>query len=233
MVDGVVTTAARDRARGVRYDAAWYNDAYFALHAGGERRWWYYQTAAVLGEKLPGIRTALDAGCGIGMMLEAWGAMGIDAHGVDVAPSAVALAQPHIIPRIQLCDASRESLPYLDGEFDLATSIEVVEHLPEHDRLARELARVIRPGGWLYVQTPKPGTAAAEDPTHIALKHKAEWVRIFEGAGFQRADDVLARFEACLPMGQLGRKLGWVRDTKLAKRYLIETGTRTLYRRLP
>lgn len=232
MVDGLVTTAALDRARGVTYDPRWYSEAYFQLHSGGERRHWYYQVAAALGEKLPGVRTALDAGCGIGMMIEAWTAMGIDAHGIDVSPSAIALAQPALAPRLQLCDASRERLPFLDGEFDLATSIEVVEHLPEHDHLARELARVIRPGGWLFVQTPKPGTAAAEDPTHISLKAKREWVRLFEAAGFARRDDLFATFEQWLPLGMLGRKLGWIRETKPVKRYLLETGTRTLYQRL-
>ena len=91
----------------------------------------------------------------------------------------------------------------------------------------------MRPGGWLFIQTPKPGTDAAKDPTHISLMQKRDWVRLFENAGFTARDEVLADLERDLPLGALGRKLGWIRDAKPVHNYLVRTGTRTIYQRKP
>lgn len=231
MPDVGVATAAADRARGVKYDEGWYDDAYFSERYSGARNF-YYAVAAALGERLPRIRTALDAGCGVGLMVEAWTAMGIDARGFDVSPAAIGRALPHIRDRLAVCNTSTQDLPYENASFDLVTTIEVVEHLPEHDRFVSELARVTKPGGWLFVQTPKPGTdAAIHDPTHISVKHKREWVPLFEKHGFARRDDMLEMLDPHIPIGSLGRKIGFLRDTPIAKRYLIRTGTRTVYER--
>lgn len=48
----------------------------------------------------------------------------------------------------------REPLPYPDGEFDLVTCSEVVEHLENYRALLREAHRVTRPGGLLVLTTP-------------------------------------------------------------------------------
>lgn len=233
MPDVGVATAAADRARGVKYDEGWYDDEYFRERYGRMRNF-YYAVAATLGEHLPNVRTALDAGCGVGLVVEAWTAMGIDAYGFDVAPAAVSQALPHVRDRLIVCNTSKEKLPYPDGKFDLVTTIEVVEHLPEHDAFVSELARVTRPGGWLFVQTPKPNTdAAIHDPTHISVKHKRDWLPIFERHGYVQRDDVFAQIEGHLPIGSLGRKIGFLRDLPFAKRYLVRTGTRTIYQKKP
>lgn len=231
MPDVGVATAAADRARGVEYDEAWYDDAYFKQRYLGQRHDAYH-TAAVLGERLGPVRTALDAGCGVGIIVEAWTAMGIDAYGFDVSPAAVSMALPHIRDRLRVCNTTTEQLPFPDGKFDLVSTIEVVEHLPEHDRFLSELARVTKPGGWLYVTTPKPGTdAAIHDPTHISVKHKRDWVPLFEKHGFQLRDDKLDEIEPHLPLGTLGRKIGFIRYLAPVRKHIIKTGTRSLYQK--
>lgn len=45
-------------------------------------------------------------------------------------------------------------LPFGDGEFDGAILCDVIEHLPDHARVLRELARVLKPGGCAVVLTP-------------------------------------------------------------------------------
>jgi len=56
--------------------------------------------------------------------------------------------------RVDVADLNTEPLPYEDASFDLVTCTEVIEHL-EHFRSAlREMARVLRPGGFLVITTP-------------------------------------------------------------------------------
>ncbi len=50
--------------------------------------------------------------------------------------------------------APGEPLPYPDARFDLIVSRYVFEHLPDPAWAARELMRVLKPGGWLCVMTP-------------------------------------------------------------------------------
>jgi SAM-dependent methyltransferase len=57
-----------------------------------------------------------------------------------------------------------ERLPFRDGEFDLVTAHWVVEHLKEPEAFLREMHRVLRPGGRLFIRTPNlfsPVTALA------------------------------------------------------------------------
>jgi 2-polyprenyl-3-methyl-5-hydroxy-6-metoxy-1,4-benzoquinol methylase len=44
--------------------------------------------------------------------------------------------------------------PFADGEFDTVISTETIEHVPDPPRAVRQLARVLRPGGRLFLTTP-------------------------------------------------------------------------------
>ena len=46
-----------------------------------------------------------------------------------------------------------ENLPFADGEFDVATAIEVLEHVPDPEHTVAEMARVA--SGWLLVSVPR------------------------------------------------------------------------------
>jgi 2-polyprenyl-3-methyl-5-hydroxy-6-metoxy-1,4-benzoquinol methylase len=49
---------------------------------------------------------------------------------------------------------SATELPFPNNSFDLVISDDLIEHLVETDEYARELMRVLRPGGWLMLSTP-------------------------------------------------------------------------------
>ena len=45
------------------------------------------------------------------------------------------------------------SMPFGDGEFDIVTAGEIIEHMAEPAALAAEMARICRPGGWITLST--------------------------------------------------------------------------------
>jgi len=42
-----------------------------------------------------------------------------------------------------------QNLPFADSTFDVATMALVISFLPDPDKAAAEMARVVRPGGWV------------------------------------------------------------------------------------
>lgn len=56
--------------------------------------------------------------------------------------------------RFVAADLDRGSIPLPDASVDAAVAIETVEHLENPRALVRELARIVRPGGWVAVSTP-------------------------------------------------------------------------------
>lgn len=108
-------------------------------------------------EPEPGSATAgsepfrvLDVGCGTGgnrALLEEFG----EVWGVDSAASAVRFAHDRGWPRVILGSAT--DLPVPDASFDLVTALGVIEHVPDDERMLRELHRVTKPGGHILLMT--------------------------------------------------------------------------------
>lgn len=78
-------------------------------------------------------------------------------------------------------DFQKGPLPWPDASMDAITCLHVVEHLDSLEPLFKEIARVLKPGGRVYVETPHPKTlnlpSAAgrftlnfhDDPTHVRV----------------------------------------------------------------
>ena len=56
--------------------------------------------------------------------------------------------------RFVQADLDREAIPLPDGSVDAAVAVETIEHLENPRAFLRELARIVRPGGWVVVTTP-------------------------------------------------------------------------------
>lgn len=112
----------------------------------------FARICALVREQLPA-EAFLDAGCGDGRYLRA-----LDAElperiaGVDISERIIETARA-AAPRADLRQGNLEQLPFGDGEFDLVLSTQVIEHVLDQPRGARELARVLRPGGILVIST--------------------------------------------------------------------------------
>jgi 2-polyprenyl-6-hydroxyphenyl methylase/3-demethylubiquinone-9 3-methyltransferase len=101
-------------------------------------------------------RTALDVGCGAGLLTEPLARMGAMATGLDAAPENIAAATLHAEGQGLTIDYRHGSVETLDaGErFDLVCSMEVIEHVSDPAAFVDGLRRALAPGGLLLLSTP-------------------------------------------------------------------------------
>jgi SAM-dependent methyltransferase len=96
-------------------------------------------------------KRVLDAGCGHGRYLAAFAGMGAEVVGLDAGRGPELAGVPQGDPRISVVQGSVLRLPFRDASFDLVFSDGVIHHTPDPRAAFLELARVVKPGGALYV----------------------------------------------------------------------------------
>jgi ubiquinone/menaquinone biosynthesis C-methylase UbiE len=102
-------------------------------------------------------RSVLDVGCGEGVLTHKWAQRLRDGRivGVDLEDPAIqAEWVKRQAPNLEYKIMKAENLPFGDGEFELASAIEVLEHVPDAEHTVSEMARVAR-GGHLLVSVPR------------------------------------------------------------------------------
>jgi 2-polyprenyl-6-hydroxyphenyl methylase/3-demethylubiquinone-9 3-methyltransferase len=99
-------------------------------------------------------RTALDVGCGAGLLAEPLARLGATVTGLDAAPALIAVAREHAAGQGLEIDYRAGELEGLEGQFDLVTCMEVIEHVADPAAFVRALARHLTPGGLLIMSTP-------------------------------------------------------------------------------
>jgi SAM-dependent methyltransferase len=125
-------------------------------HRAEDRHWWYRGRRSVLENvitdlRLPARARILDAGCGSGRnMLEL--ARHGTVTGVELSSTSAALARERGAGEV--VEGSVLSMPFESASFDLAVSLDVIEHLEDDLGALRELRRVIAPGGALLITVP-------------------------------------------------------------------------------
>src|SRR6476659_9185952 len=87
----------------------------------------------------------LDVATGSGNAAIAAARLGADVVGIDYVPALLDRARERL--DVRLLEADAHALPFGDGEFDAVTSVFGVMFAADPARAARELARVVRPGG--------------------------------------------------------------------------------------
>jgi SAM-dependent methyltransferase len=97
----------------------------------------------------------LDVGVNPPFMLATMRDLGYDATGVDLQPEVFERVTERFGLDVRTVDIEREPLPFEEGSFDLVYIAEVFEHLRINPIFtARELHRVLRPGGKMLLRTP-------------------------------------------------------------------------------
>ncbi len=105
----------------------------------------------------------LDVACGGGLLAPY--VTGYRHIGVDQSPSAVRVAREH---GVQAVRGLVTALPVADAAADVVVAGEILEHVPDLESVVGELARVLRPGGTLVLDTIADTAFARLVMVHVA-----------------------------------------------------------------
>ena len=133
---------------------------------------------------LPPGAPALEVGPGAGLMTTALAERGYRVSAAETAPEMIELARSRardagVAERVGLVLADGTRLPFADAEFTLVVALGVLPWLRRADAAVAELTRVLRPGGYLVVNTDNryrltlvldPRHHPVLDPARVAAK---------------------------------------------------------------
>jgi len=94
-------------------------------------------------------KVALEVGCGTGLILERTARFARRAMGIDLSGRMLARARQRGLAVLQ---SSATALPFATASVDVAYSFKVLPHVPDIEGALREMARVVRPGGWVLAE---------------------------------------------------------------------------------
>ena len=156
----------------------------------------HFGVAAKTRRPLAGL-TALDIGCGAGLMTEPLARMGATATGIDAAPENITAAATHAAAgglAITYQATSVEALAATGARFDIVTCLEVVEHVADRDSFFAALAVLLAPGGIAILSTPNRTAASwavviagAEIITRSIPRGAHDWNRFMTPAELSEA----------------------------------------------
>ncbi|HVC05726.1 MAG TPA: methyltransferase domain-containing protein [Candidatus Acidoferrales bacterium] len=188
--DATEGAAARERAV-----AADYGEGYYANYAAGdvvyERNAHWQGFFGSIADRLIADfapKTALDAGCAIGLLVEALRDRGVDAEGIDFSEFAIARARVDIRPHLTIGSITDA----FQRRYDLITCFEVLEHLsmPDADKAIANLCAFT--DDLIVSSTPMH----YRDPTHTNIHPQEYWTERFARHGFLRDVDYDANYIA-------------------------------------
>lgn len=155
------------------------------------------------GELFPGFPvgpsdTVADVGCGDGACISYCVLQGAEVCGIDIDEGALSGARERIAGRgggVTLATGDAAEIPLPDDWASRVVCTEVLEHVPNVDRVLSELVRVLRPGGLLLVSVPDEvgeavlarvaDAAYFTAPNHIRVFAREEFRAAVEGHGLQ------------------------------------------------
>ena len=148
-------------------------------------------------------KSALDVGCGAGLLCEPLCRMGAQVTGVDAAPENTQAAGAH-------AEAAGLDIRYIPGElgtlglgqFDLVTAMEVIEHVADKTAFVAQLAQRLAPDGLMVLSTPNR-TARAR----LLLVEAAETMGMVP-RGTHHWDDFITPEELGALLAEAGLEMG-------------------------
>ena len=103
----------------------------------------------VIGKRVPPTLKVLDLGAGRGAFTKKLYEMGYDVYACDLYSEIFEFSSVEC-RKIDITSV----FPYEDGFFDAIVSVEVVEHITDHQNFFKETNRILKKNGFLYITTP-------------------------------------------------------------------------------
>ena len=136
--------------------------------------------------------SVLDVGCGQGVAFQGFldaGAskvIGMTTNEEDFKAASAFLCTSAIVD-VDMCDMHAIADQYRSGCFDLVWARHVLEHSVAPFFVLHEFHRVLKPGGWLYVEVPGPETACCHESNknHYSVMGPQMWLNLLTRAGFE------------------------------------------------
>ncbi|HEU0283193.1 MAG TPA: bifunctional 2-polyprenyl-6-hydroxyphenol methylase/3-demethylubiquinol 3-O-methyltransferase UbiG [Gallionella sp.] len=102
-------------------------------------------------------KTALDVGCGGGILAESMAALGAQVTGIDLGDKALQVARLHLLEsglQVNYRNIAVEDLAVEQpGRYDVVTCMELLEHVPDPESTVQACARLVKPGGHVFFST--------------------------------------------------------------------------------
>lgn len=102
-------------------------------------------------------KRVIDIGCGGGLLSEGMAALGADVTGIDLSDKALGVARLHLYEsghkidyRLIAAEAMADQAP---GSFDHVTCLEMLEHVPDPASTIAACAKLVKPGGQVFLST--------------------------------------------------------------------------------
>jgi len=99
-------------------------------------------------------KTALDVGCGAGLLTEPLARLGAKTMGVDATPEVIAVAREHAERSGLDIEYRVGDVQEVEGQFDLITCMEVIEHVADPAMFVKAVAKRLAANGLLIMSTP-------------------------------------------------------------------------------
>ncbi len=104
-------------------------------------------------------KQVLDVGCGGGLLSEGMAQRGAHVTGIDMGEAPLSVARLHGLEsgiKVNYLQTTVEALatdPEYAGRFDVVTCLEMLEHVPDPASVISACARMLKPGGQIFVST--------------------------------------------------------------------------------
>jgi len=97
--------------------------------------------------------TALDIGCGTGLLSDMLNKLGFDTLGVDISKYSIEIAKKHFL-NVKFDVLNVENLLKLQKKFDLITLSHVLEHIKDDKTFLEMIKQLMKPASLLYIEVP-------------------------------------------------------------------------------
>ncbi len=102
-------------------------------------------------------KAVLDVGCGGGILSESMAGLGANVTGIDLSDKPLQVAKLHLLESGKQVDYRKIAVEQLaaeqPGHYDVVTCMEMLEHVPDPQSVVSSCAKLVKPGGWVFLST--------------------------------------------------------------------------------